>query len=62
MDEEDREDFFRLKRVTDKKKEDKAAAVRERELKGAAGKADRAGEETSDSIFGNEEEEEGILF
>lgn len=29
LDEESREDFFRLKRVTDKKKFDKAAALRE---------------------------------
>ena len=33
LDEEDREDFFRLKRVTDKKKEEKAASIREHELR-----------------------------
>lgn len=58
LDEEDREDFFRLKRVTDKKKIDKAAALYEAEKKAGTAKA----EEVSDSIFGNEEEDEGILF
>lgn len=37
LDEESREDFFRLKRVTDKKKADKAAAQREAEKRAEAG-------------------------
>ena len=36
LDEESREDFFRLKRVTDKKKIDKAAALYEAEKRKAA--------------------------
>jgi len=38
LDEESREDFFRLKRVTDKKKIDKAAALYESDKKAAEGK------------------------
>lgn len=36
LDEESREDFFRLKRVTDNKKSEKAAQLREMDLRGAA--------------------------
>ena len=52
LDEESREDFFRLKRVTDKKKEDKAAAFMESERKAAgdAGK-EHAEENVMDSFF-----------
>ena len=41
LDEESREDFFRLKRVTDKKKQDKAEALREADMKAEA--ASKAG-------------------
>ena len=52
LDEESREDFFRLKRVTDKKKIDKAKAVFEAERAAKDGKD--TGEETeADSIFGS---------
>ena len=63
LDEESREDFFRLKRVTDKKKELKAEALYEKEKKEAAGiktESGHGGEE--DSIFGNEEEDNDIVF
>ena len=49
LDEESREDFFRLKRVTDKKKEEKAKAAYEAEK---AGKHIEESTEASDSIFG----------
>lgn len=64
MDEESREDFFRLKRVTDKKKIDKAAALYESEKKKASqeGKGGNAETEASDSIFGVENEDEDVVF
>lgn len=43
LDEESREDFFRLKRVTDKKKIDKAAALYEAEKKKKLDEAKAAG-------------------
>lgn len=60
LDEESREDFFRLKRVTDKKKQDKAQALYEAEK---AGKTMTESNEATDSIFGNEaHEDEDIVF
>jgi hypothetical protein len=62
LDEEDREDFFRLKRVTDKKKEEKAAALYAAEK---AGIKMQGGEESteSDSIFGSQShEDEDVVF
>jgi V-type H+-transporting ATPase subunit D len=63
LDEESREDFFRLKRVTDNKKAEKANALREADLKASSqgGAQQQHQEEVSESIFGNEEEDE-ILF
>ena len=62
LDEESREDFFRLKRVTDKKKQDKAEALREADLKAEA--ASKAGGQTDtqehDTIL--EEEDDDIVF
>ena len=51
LDEESREDFFRLKRVTDKKKEEKAKAAYEAEKAGL--KLGDESTEASDSIFGD---------
>lgn len=60
LDEESREDFFRLKRVTDKKKQDKAQAAYEAEK---AGKSMAESTEESDSIFGTDaHEDEDIVF
>lgn len=66
LDEESREDFFRLKRVTDKKKLDKAAALREADLKAEAAAKGGAQDghhdipEGHETIF--EEEDEDIVF
>ena len=65
LDEESREDFFRLKRVTDKKKQDKQAALREADLKAEAlAKAGATGDqglpEGHDTVF--EDEDENIVF
>ena len=66
LDEESREDFFRLKRVTDKKKIDKAAALYEAEKKKEA--AAKAGgdanlpEEGHDTIFGGGDEDNDVVF
>ena len=65
LDEESREDFFRLKRVTDKKKQDKQEALREADLKAeAAAKAGGAGDqglpEGHDTVF--EDEDEDVVF
>lgn len=59
LDEESREDFFRLKRVTDNKKSEKADAQKAKDLKGDANNADDT--QVSESIFGEDEEEE-LLF
>lgn len=60
LDEESREDFFRLKRVTDKKKKDKAQAAYEAEK---AGKSMAESTEESDSIFGTgANEDDDIVF
>ena len=61
LDEESREDFFRLKRVTDKKKQDKAEALREADLKGSTGGEGKQ-DNHEDSIFGNENEDEDLVF
>lgn len=64
LDEESREDFFRLKRVTDKKKQDKADALREADLKAeAAARGGQAVEmhEGHGTAFG-EEEDDDIVF
>lgn len=60
LDEESREDFFRLKRVTDNKKNEKLEALKQEDLRQGNS---QAVEEPSagDSIFGNEDEEE-LLF
>ena len=58
LDEESREDFTRLKKVTDKKKEAKLEDAARRAAKGDAGH----GEEGTDTIFGNEEEDSDIVF
>lgn len=66
LDEESREDFFRLKRVTDKKKQDKADALREADLKAEAlAKAGGAGADAGlpqghDTVF--EDEDEDLVF
>jgi V-type H+-transporting ATPase subunit D len=63
LDEESREDFFRLKRVTDKKKQVKQEAFREAELKAEAaakGGAAQALPEGHESIL--EDEDEDIVF
>ena len=61
LDEEDREDFFRLKRVTDKKKIEKAAALYEAEKAGIKMKGGE--EQESDSIFGaGTQEDEDVVF
>ena len=52
LDEEDREDFFRLKRVTDKKKQEKAAQQYARDKAAAGGEDQRE----ASSMFGQEEE------
>ena len=66
LDEESREDFFRLKRVTDKKKIDKAAALYEAEKKKKLDEAKAAGQEVKqeepDSIFGGENEDSDVVF
>lgn len=59
LDEESREDFFRLKRVTDNKKSEKADAQKAKDLKGDGNNADDT--QVSESIFGEDEEEE-LLF
>jgi V-type H+-transporting ATPase subunit D len=64
LDEESREDFFRLKRVTDKKKQDKQEALREADLKAelaAKGGKVEEHQEEADNIFGAEEEDD-IVF
>eukprot|EP00347_Sterkiella_histriomuscorum_P000961 403373865 len=61
LDEESREDFFRLKRVTDNKKSEKLEQQKQADLRSNnAGQQDQQ-EEGSESIFGNEEEED-LLF
>ena len=67
LDEESREDFFRLKRVTDNKKKAKLQALKESEIRAEAeAKAGVAGGEHQDmgveTIFGAEEENDGIVF
>jgi hypothetical protein len=62
LDEESREDFFRLKRVTDKKKIDKAAALYEADKKKAANEGKAEVHEASDSIFGAEDEDADVVF
>jgi hypothetical protein len=59
LDEESREDFFRLKKVTDNKKKEKIASQKLIDLRGASG--EDATHDQSESIFGNEDEEE-LLF
>ena len=62
LDEESREDFFRLKRVTDKKKIDKAAALYEAEKRKAAAEGQGGQqEEESDNIFGGDEDEDVVV-
>jgi V-type H+-transporting ATPase subunit D len=64
LDEESREDFFRLKRVTDKKKQDKAEALREADLKAeAAARGGQAVEirEGHANAFGDDEDDD-IVF
>jgi V-type H+-transporting ATPase subunit D len=61
LDEESREDFFRLKRVTDKKKQDREEAFRRAELRGEQAHAD-ATETEADSIFGGDQEDEDVVF
>jgi V-type H+-transporting ATPase subunit D len=66
LDEESREDFFRLKRVTDKKKQDKQDALRAADLKAEAaakaggGAGDAGLPEGHDTVF--EDEDEDIVF
>lgn len=62
LDEESREDFFRLKRVTDNKKIKKAEEFIEQEKRAAANLKQENGEmpEGHDTIF--EEEDEDIVF
>ena len=63
LDEESREDFFRLKRVTDKKKIDKAEALRASDLKQATdGGAQVDGQVQEESIFGNDDEDADVVF
>ena len=65
LDEESREDFFRLKRVTDKKKQDKAEALREADLKAeAAAKTGGQADSTQDSGLNTilEDEDDDIVF
>lgn len=57
LDEESREDFYRLKKVTDKKKQDREDNLQEANAR-AAGEHH---EEKQETIFGDEEEEE-LLF
>ena len=59
LDEESREDFFRLKRVTDKKKEDRREAQLEAERKAEKGEVTQS--EGQESIFG-EDNEDDVLF
>ena len=62
LDEESREDFFRLKRVTDKKKIDKAAALYEAEKRKAAAEGQGGQqEEESDNIFGGDEDKDVVV-
>ncbi len=49
LDEQAREDFFRLKKLTDKKKKAKELEIREKELGG--GKAKAEGEEEEETEF-----------
>lgn len=58
LDEESREDFTRLKKVTDKKKEQKAEDAANRAKRGQA----ETEEESGDTIFGNGEEDTDIYF
>ena len=63
LDEESREDFFRLKRVTDNKKKEKAAAFKEAEKKKALAEGGEAlPEEEADTIFGGEEADDDVVF
>jgi len=60
LDEESREDFFRLKKITDKKKADKLIQQLENDRKKEGGAADdHPGEE---SIFGGEDEDNDVVF
>jgi V-type H+-transporting ATPase subunit D len=64
LDEQAREDFFRLKRVTDKKKIEKEKQMRENELKkeaAAAGGVEHEEEQQHDNIF-QEEDDEDVVF
>ena len=63
LDEESREDFFRLKRVTDNKKQAKAAAFREAELKKALAENSGANvdDEAADTIFGGDNDDADIV-
>ena len=62
LDEESREDFFRLKRVTDKKKIDKAAALYESERKNLGATEEQHFENALDAFTNEEEEEHDIVF
>jgi V-type H+-transporting ATPase subunit D len=60
LDEESREDFFRLKKITDKKKSDKLESqlAADKKKEGAT-ETEHTGEE---SIFGNGEEDADVVF
>ena len=63
LDEESREDFYRLKRVTDNKKQLKEAQFKEQEAKKLKEGQGATEENQSESIFGNDAEaDEDIVF
>ncbi len=61
LDEESREDFFRLKRVTDNKKKKKAQDLVEADKRAAANQQEQSGE-TAEASNMLEDEDEGIVF
>jgi V-type H+-transporting ATPase subunit D len=61
LDEQDREDFFRLKRVQDKKKIEKEQKLREKELAEREGKATTEEADQETAIF-DEDSDEEIVF
>ena len=60
LDEENREDFYRLKKVTDNKKKERIQNQKDADIRNASQVHD-VNQPESDSIFGNEEEED-LLF
>lgn len=62
LDEESREDFFRLKRVTDNKKKKKAEEFRLADLKAENKGQEGEIHEGADTIFGEDDEDDDVVF